>query len=370
MTVTSSAPRRIRTRSTWPRWIGPAAAAWSAAYGILGLLWSAGGPGFPFGRAHDPDGKIISILDAVTPRAAAPVIAVLGLGGAVLAVLVSRIRARTAPGPAAVGPASVGPAAIGLAWLYAAGLTLVLPDYRPLIRVAYTPVFVIGKIGFGWPAGVGFGDPYTWPVLNQVLCMGGGLLFAGTALVATRRLRRGCAGCGRTESGSPAVRWGRTAVRVAVAVPLLYSLVRWAWALGIPLGVSREFLRAGDAENPGIWLMGAMLGSLAAGGAVLTLGLARPWGEIYPRWIPGLRGKPVRPRTAIIPATLVAILVTTAGLMHVRLAVLGQLPGGFAENIATVGPALLWPLWGAALGAATYAYHLRRRGLCQSCGRR
>jgi hypothetical protein len=33
------------------------------------------------------------------------------------------------------------------------------------------------------------------------------------------------------------------------------------------------------------------------------------------------------------------------------------------------GPMLTWLPWGLALGAATYAYHLRRRGRCGRCGR-
>ena len=80
---------------------------------------------------------------------------------------------------------------------------------------------------------------------------------------------------------------------------------------------------------------------MGAGGALLTLGLVQRWGEVYPRWIPYLRGKPVRPRTAIVPASLVAILITSAGLTYVR----------------------------TALGAATLAYHLRRRRACGRCGR-
>jgi hypothetical protein len=32
------------------------------------------------------------------------------------------------------------------------------------------------------------------------------------------------------------------------------------------------------------------------------------------------------------------------------------------------GPMLFWLPWGIALGAATYAYHLRRRGHCGDCG--
>jgi hypothetical protein len=39
-----------------------------------------------------------------------------------------------------------------------------------------------------------------------------------------------------------------------------------------------------------------------------------------------------------------------------------------AENWAALAPELLWPLWGAALGAATLAYYCRRRGKCRHCG--
>jgi hypothetical protein len=40
-----------------------------------------------------------------------------------------------------------------------------------------------------------------------------------------------------------------------------------------------------------------------------------------------------------------------------------------AENWAALAPELLWPLWGAALGAATLAYYYRRRSKCKHCGR-
>ena len=39
-----------------------------------------------------------------------------------------------------------------------------------------------------------------------------------------------------------------------------------------------------------------------------------------------------------------------------------------AKNWAALAPELLWPVWGAALGAATLAYYCRRRGKCRHCG--
>ena len=59
--------------------------------------------------------------------------------------------------------------------------------------------------------------------------------------------------------------------------------------------------------------------------------------------VPFLRGKPVHPRTAIIPATVVAILVTDAGMAYLRAMLTGQVSLDWGS-----GPALLWSVWGVA----------------------
>ena len=97
-------------------------------------------------------------------------------------------------------------------------------------------------------------------------------------------------GRGRGLARSPVVGFGAV---MAVTLALVIPGHR-------PLGFSREALRAQEAESPGIWLAGAGLGTLAVGGALLTLGLIQRWGEVYPRWIVFLRDKPVRPRTAAL----------------------------------------------------------------------
>jgi hypothetical protein len=81
-------------RSGWPDWVGPAAAGWSLGYGLLGLYWTFGGAGFPFGTDHDPHAAKVSILEQVQQDAAAPVISAVGLGGAALATVLARRRAR------------------------------------------------------------------------------------------------------------------------------------------------------------------------------------------------------------------------------------------------------------------------------------
>lgn len=343
------------------------AAAWSLGYGALGLGWALGAGGFPFGVQHDPEARL-SLLSGATADATAPIIAALGLVGAIVGLAMARRWAGVWRRPL-----------LAFAWAAATALALLIPDYRVLVLVAYAPIVLIGSL-FGWPpGGANLADAAPWPVVNQFLCIGGGLAWAAAAVSYGRLTRGACASCGRSESAAEwtrpeaAARWGRWAVGVAVLVPILYAVTRWAWALGMPLGITEEFLREGQAS--GLWLAGAALATLAVVGALLTLGLVQRWGEEFPGWWPIIGGRRVPPAVAVVPAAAVAVLVTAAGLMFVRL----TLAGGFAfdenttftltDNWAALAPELLWPIWGIALGAATLAYHYRRRGTCRACGR-
>ncbi len=156
------------------------------------------------------------------------------------------------------------------------------------------------------------------------------------------------------------------ATGIAVAVPIVYALTRWAWALGVPLGITEEFLERG--KESGLWIAGAGLATVAAAGGLVTTGLALRWGEIFPRWLPLIGGRSVPVLLAVVPAIVVAALVTSAGLMFVRLVVLGTIDDVFGgllgsptDNWAAVAPELLWPIWGMALAAAAVGYYLRRR---------
>ena len=345
--------------------IGPrpsrAAAIWSLAYGAVGLFWTLGGEGYPFGPQNDP-GAAISALGGVSEMVGAAAIATLGVGGAIVAAGMAW----------RIGRGGTRRMLLVFAWALAATLLLIVPDYRVLVAVAYAPLFLVGA-PFGWPPDANYFDVFTWPVVNQLLFIGGGLLWAATAFRYGRETSEAsCVACGRSDtsagwtSASAAARWGRGATAVAVAVPLAYALTRWAWAFGIPLGITDEFLRQG--QETGVWLAGAGLATVAAAGAGLTLGLAMRWGEVFPGWIPLLGGRVVPVGLAVVPAGIVAILVTSAGLMFVRLAVTGSFGDAFAslgpleDNWAALVPELLWPVWGVALGAAALAYHHRRRG--------
>ncbi len=351
---------RLRPLRRWPGWVGYAAGGWSLVYGLFGLWWAFGGTGFPFGTENDPKAAVESLLGGARADSAAPVLTGLGLVGAVAAFAMAK---------GSRGSRVVRAALLVFAWGACVALLLIVPDRRVLIAIAFAPIFLLGA-PFGWPPVDYFEVALPWPVLNQALCMAGGFLWAGTAVVYRRRIREACGNCGRTafDTGwttpDSAARWGRWATYVAAIVPLPYAAIRWAWALGVPLGISEEFLREG--QEIGMWWAGAALSTVDLAGAILTLGLVQRWGKVFPRWMVGLSGKRVPPALAIVPASLVSVAVTSAGFQLVR----GFLADGFpADGWATTAPGLLWPIWGVALGAATLAYYYRRRGGCAHCGR-
>lgn len=362
-----SGAAKPRLRRRWPEWIAYGATVWSLAYGALGLYWTLGGAGFPFGAGNDPDALGISVLAGARAGTVAPVISALGFVGAVAATAMAR----------GCGRGMLRRGLLGFAWILAAGLALGIPDYRVLVAVAYAPIALAGA-PFGWPPVNYFEATLPWPVINQFVCIAGGLSWAAAAVLYTRRASGACVSCGRDDSRAgwttpeSASRWGRWAVYVSFVVPVLYAATRGAWALGIPLGITDEFLRS--LQSTGLVWAGAGLAAVAVGGAVLTLGLIQWWGEVFPRWIPFAGGKPVPVWLAVVPAALVSVLVGAAGLMFVRLTLFGTFSVGettlvLDENWAAIAPELLWPMWGAALGAATLAYYYRRRGACGRCGR-
>src|SRR5215207_5180964 len=275
----------------WPEWIGYVAAAWSLLYGLLGLYWALGGVGFPFGSNNDPNAAAESILGGAQVGVVAPVIAGLGLVGALAAVAMAR-------GWGSRGRGILHAALLVFAWGATVALLLVIPDRRVLMAVAYAPIFLVGA-PFGWPPVNYFEIALPWPVINQFVCIAGGFLCAGAAVAYGRRTRGACAYCGRSDAGggwttpSAAARWGRWATYVAVIVPLPYAAIRWAWALGIPFGITEEFLREG--QEIGLWRAGACLSTVDLVGAILTLGLVQRWGEVFPRWMVGLSSRRVPP---------------------------------------------------------------------------
>jgi hypothetical protein len=161
-----------------------------------------------------------------------------------------------------------------------------------------------------------------------------------------------------------------------MVAPVFYALTRYAWALGFPLGMSAEELRRG--QERGTWIAGLFLATFALVGAVLMLGLVQRWGEVFPRWMIGLAGRRVPIALAVVPASLVSVLLIVGGIaiwsgldQMVAVLVAGGAEdiGIIGEIVFQVGPTLLFPVWGLALAVAALGYYERRRGPCSVCGR-
>jgi hypothetical protein len=340
--------RERSDRTTVTRRLSCAASAWSFVYGLVGVYWRLGGAGYPF--REDGPGSQFSLIAAVNPAVGATVIALLGFVGAAAALLMMHAHAH----------GLLRFALLAFAWIIAAVLLLVVPDARALVAAAYLPVALVAALIGHMPDDYRKAIP--WPVLNQFVCIAGGLIWASAAtahqLNASRRLEAADGPlwqhAGWTAPAA-AARWGRWCAWTAAIVPVIYAVTRWSWALGFPIGIDPRLLDRAEAAG-GAWA-GATLGTVAIVGAVLTLGLIQRWGERFPAWLPVIGGRSVPPPLAIVPASVVAVLATSAGLMFWRRTLMGA--GAFTlsrHSWAALAPELLWPIWGAALGAATQAY--------------
>lgn len=143
-------------------------------------------------------------------------------------------------------------------------------------------------------------------------------------------------------------RWGRVATIGAALCPLPYALYRLTWLTPWPT----DSALTGPHLDPGTRLQGVIIAFGALIGAVLTLGLVSRWGEVFPRWVPVYRGRPVPVRLPVVAGGLIAGACCLAST-------------GLTINAVERGEPfllLLWPypLWGALLAAAVAAYWLRR----------
>lgn len=160
----------------------------------------------------------------------------------------------------------------------------------------------------------------------------------------------------------PVPRWAEIVAHLIPLVVLPSGLWRLALAFGLPIGA----LAYGAAPQIGpgtqIYIVGLSL--LSESVALLSFGLVRPWGEIFPRWLPLLGGRPVRRWFATTVASTGAAALT--GLW--TFAFVNYFDGD--NGISFTSP--LWhtvflacylpvTLWVPLLAALIVAYH-RRRG--------
>lgn len=338
----------------------------AAAYAMIGIVWGISGTPFPAGNA-DPYSSSL-LFNAPQELVGWGLTALAGVA-AVLAALASVRTPQRVPAWLRGGSMAMAAAMCLLA-------LVLVGDARLLSVLGYIPVIVV-KVWYDPQIQEAMPRLLDASLMNILALAVGAALWVMLAVAVSRRYRLACQRCGRGHdtvrslfSARSAARWGRIAVGIAVAVPLVYAVTRIAWAFGFPLGVDASL--QDDMVAHGMNSSALGLGGMAVAGAVLTLGLVQGWGEVFPRWIPGLAGKRVPISLAVVPATFVAMAIIPASITMIMQAgrqPVGMIPSFSASNWAPYGPTFLWPLWGVALAAATLAYYLRRRGMCRACHR-
>ena len=352
----------------WQRWAPYAAVGWSLVYAALGIYWAVSGSGFPYAPAATPN-FLGPLLGRMGPGAAWIVVILAGIPAAAMGVAMLR-RVRV-----------LRPLFISAGALLAGVLLLFMADLALLESLGYVPITIFRFVG-------GADTSYFLMILaqsgavHQLFCLLGGFLWLAGTVSYARLSGDACLYCGRRDgpegwqAPESAARWGRIAVYVAMIAPVSYAFIRYAWALGIPFGMSQEYWQAGQAR--GTWVSGLFLASFGAVGAVLMLGLVQRWGEVFPRWMIGLAGRRVPIALAVVPAAFVSVLLIVGGIAI--WSSLGQMSANLASSgvegsaliwgiVFQVGPTLLFPVWGVALAVATLGYYFRRRGPCKVCGR-
>lgn len=221
---------------------------------------------------------------------------------------------------------------------------------------------------------------------NHVLAACGALLLAATA-GSHRRASGGTVvgpdtGHRGVDVGAPASSSAPRTVQLAAVAGtvafLPYTVMKLIWAFGGTFaGLSGEETRAIAERNgaSGVWLTleswGLDATALLAGlGVFLLWGLVRPWGQVFPRWTPFLRGRRVPRWLVLTPALLGASTLAPYGVLGIGYLCLvstgavtmgrGDFPSAAdALTVAWIG-LFAFAVYGLAL-AATRSYWLRTR---------
>ncbi|WP_203922431.1 hypothetical protein [Rugosimonospora africana] len=122
-----------------------------------------------------------------------------------------------------------------------------------------------------------------------------------------------------------------------------------------------------------LWLYVILLSIVSELLAFTAVGLISTWGEVFPRWVPVLRGRRVPTLVAVVPAALGAAVLTllwtwVAVTLSLGLRIDGRpqlqdAPVSFGDWKGLVAVAAYAPLllWGPLLAAVTVSYWRRRR---------
>ncbi|WP_063774811.1 hypothetical protein [Kitasatospora azatica] len=129
-----------------------------------------------------------------------------------------------------------------------------------------------------------------------------------------------------------------------------------------PPGHGTELIQGG-------WWYVIVLSVVSESLAYLAVGLVSRWGEVWPRWVPGLAGRRVPILAAVIPAGIGATVLMVLPYSMVMFAQGKMLDGTHSTGATTHGAQTVafWlaylPLaaWGPLLAVLTVHYYRRRR---------
>jgi hypothetical protein len=170
-----------------------------------------------------------------------------------------------------------------------------------------------------------------------------------------------------SSTARPVPRWARWAAHAVPLAVLPAGLWRILLGLGVPMGFSGELARVYEGPDWVLTPYVIVLSLLAEGCALLTLGLVRPWGEVFPRWLPFVGGRTVPVAGAVAAALLGAVTVMWLCVDVMRAWDGPDFMGnpGAPQGLAGWVMALCYaPMlaWGPLLVVVTFAYYRRRRG--------
>jgi len=156
--------------------------------------------------------------------------------------------------------------------------------------------------------------------------------------------------------GAFVLRHRRAITVLAACCALPYAIARLSWLTPWPLFGGDAIEQFGTSAL----ITGLMLGAAMLIGGALTLGLILPWGERFPRWVPGVGGRPVPVPLAVVPATIAAVLFTATGVETLLMLATPQSYSSGLDIDWAIALFLPFWLWGPLLGLATWAYAIHR----------
>ncbi|NUW40847.1 hypothetical protein [Nonomuraea rhodomycinica] len=156
----------------------------------------------------------------------------------------------------------------------------------------------------------------------------------------------------------PVPRWAvRAAYASALSATIGFVPLHAVWAAGVPLWADAGKFRHWYAEGGGPYLFVLCAAAVLAG--VLALSLVRPWGRVFPRWVPLVSGRRVPRRT--LSGTAFAVSVFLLGYTAWAA---WQTAGDFSE-VGIFSPWIVvygipqFLVWGIGLLLAAWSYHAR-----------